>query len=196
MNKKIFNLTFNVEKYYDTNDKNATLQKEDVQLKLQGIRIAAHHWNGGRERSSEIVKQITKRDIDWTTVKTMYRFPNLSLSRDRLSLLKDKYGSRVIRDASNKTVEKLISSDMYYGGTWTVKKFNEMKLPELRKTMTAEAYVYLKGTLEHLQDEWYIHGPDRYNSWNASDEFEESPLSYFTNNSGVHWRSHEDTQGA
>jgi hypothetical protein len=204
MNKKIFNLTFNIEKYYDTDDKNVKLQKEDIQLQSKGIRIGDHHWNGGKERSSDIVKQITKRNIDWTTVKTMYRFPNLSLSRDKLSLLKDKYGSRVVRDQSkadvsiisNKTIEKIISSDMYYGGTWTVKQFTKVKMPELRNTMTAEAYVYLESMLVHLYDDWYIHGPDRYNSWNASDEFEESSLVYFTDNNKICWRSQEDSKGA
>ena len=204
MNKKIFNLTFNIEKYYDTDNKNVRLQKEDVQLQSKGIRIGKHHWNGGKERSSGILKQVTKRDIDWTTVKTMYRFPNLSLSRDKLSLLKDKYGSRVVRDQSNadisiisnKTIEKLISAYMYYGGTWSVEQFTKVKMPELRKVMSAEAYVYLQSKLENLQLDWYIHGPDRYNSWNASDEFQESSLVYFTDNNKICWRSQEDSQGA
>lgn len=203
MNKKIFNLTFNVEKYYDTTDKSAVIQKDDIQFKSKGIYIAQHHWNGGKERSSDIINQITQRDIDWTNVKTMYRFPNLSLSRDKLSLLKDKYGSKVVRDQakadvciiSNKTVEKLISADMYYGGTWTVKQFIEKKMPELRNVMTAEAYIHLQGMLDHLQDDWYIHGPDRYNSWDASDEFNESPLLYFTDNDDICWRSNESMQG-
>lgn len=205
MDKQIYNLTFNIEKYHETNDKNCVLQKDDITLKIKGIRIGDHHWNGGKERSSAIVEDITKRDIDWTNIKTIYRFPNLSLSRDKLSLLKDKYGTKVIRDQdkadvcviSNKTIEKLISSDMYYGGTWTVKQFIEKKMPQLRATMTAEAYIYLTGKLEHLQDDWYIHGPDRYNSWNATDEFNKSTLVYFTDDlNGVCWRSDEDGKGA
>jgi len=200
MNKKIFNLSFNVEKYYETNDKNARLQKEDIQFKIKGIHIGAHHWRGGQERSAEIIKQITKRDLDWTNIKTMYRYPNLSLSRDKLALLKDKYGSKVVRDQakadvciiSNKTIEKLISSDMYYGGTWTVKTFIDKKMPQLRTAMTAEAYVYLNGMMQHLDDDWYIHGPDRYSAWNTSDEFSESPLSYFTDDKRkTCWRGDE-----
>ena len=201
MDKKIFNLTFDVEKYYQTIDKNSVLQKDDIKFQLKGLRIGNHHWNGGKERSSDIIKEITKRNVDWTNVKTMYRFPNLSLSRDKLSLLKDKYGTKVIRDQnkadvciiSNKTIEKLISSNMYYGATWTIKQFNEKKMPQLKNIMTAEAYEYLEDALEHLQDDWYIHGPDRYNSWNATDQFKKSPLMYFTDDlNGTCWRSEED----
>jgi hypothetical protein len=135
----------------------------------------------------------------------MYRYPNLSLSRDKLSILKDKYGTKVVRNPnkadvcviSNKTIEKIISSDMYYGGTWTVKNFIKIKLPELRKVMTAEAYISIAGKLEHIRDEDVIFGGDRYNSWNNSTAFENSVLTYFTTDrSGDYWRSNEDSQGA
>lgn len=203
--QKIFDLNFNVTRYYDTQNKHSRLQKEDISFSSRGEFIGEHHWNGGKEKSTEILEEITKRDLDWSNIKTMYRYPDLSLSRDKVSFIKDKYNTRVIRDKdsadiciiSNKTIEKLIHSDLYYGGVWTVKTFNEMKMPQLANVMTAEAHASLADTLSNLQDDWMIFGADRYNSWNNSDEFHESPLTYFTENvNGYTWRSDTNHSGA
>ena len=204
--QKIFDLIFDVERYYETQNKHSRLQKEDISLKKRGEYIGEHHWNGGKDRSADIIKDITEIGLDWTKIKTMYRYPNLSLSRDKLSLIKEKYGTRVVRDKdsadvcviSSKTIEKLISADMYYGGLWTVKTFNEKKMPQLKDVFTAEAYAYLNSFLINLHDDDIIFGADRYNSWNASDKFNESPLSYFTESSTSKdcWRSDTDHNGA
>ena len=59
-------------------------------------------------------------------------------------------------DGGSLNIQKLISSDMYYGGTWTVKTFIDKKMPELKATMTNEAYEYLNGMVSCLQDNWMI----------------------------------------
>jgi hypothetical protein len=203
--QKIYDLNFNVSRYYDTQNKHSRLQKEDISFSSRGEFIGEHHWNGGKEESEVLLEDLTKRNLDWSKIKTMYRYPNLSLSRDKVSLIKDKYGARVIRDKdsadiciiSNKTIEKLIHSDLYYGGVWTVKTFNEKKMPELANVMTAEAYTSLADILSHLPDGAMIFGGDRYNSWNNSDEFMECPLTYFTENTnGYTWRSDTNHSGA
>ena len=202
--KKIFDLSFKVEQYYDTNNKYCRIQKEDINFNKRGEFLGPHHWNGGKDKSKDIVESLTKRDLDWTNIETMYRYPNLSLSRDKLSLIKEKYGTRVVRDKdsadvcviSYKTIEKLISSDMYYGGLWKVSTFIEKKMPQLENVLTTEAYTYLNSLLVHLKPDDLIFGADRYNSWNASDSFEESPLSYFTKSGDDCWRSNNDENGA
>ena len=153
--RKIFDIIFDVPKYYETKNKHARIQKEDIKFNKRGEFIGEHHWNGGKDRSKTLIENITKRDLDWSNIKTMYRYPNLSLSRDKLSLIKEKYGTRVVRDKdsadicviSSKTIEKMISSDLYYGGVWTVKTFNEKKMPQLKDVFTAEAYAYLNSFL-------------------------------------------------
>ena len=59
--------------------------------------------------------------------------------------------------------------------------------------MTEEAYELLEGMLSHLHDDSYIFGGDRYNSWNNSDAFEKSTLTYFTNGK---WRDDSGHNGA
>ena len=44
-------------------------------------------------------------NIDWNTISTVYRHPKITLSRDKLSCLKDKYNIKVIRDKSKADLE-------------------------------------------------------------------------------------------
>jgi len=190
-----------IDQYYDTKNKDQRVEKKDIVIEKKGIFISKHQWQGSMDSSIKILNTLVKDKMDWTKVKTLYRYPNLSLSRDKVSLLKDKYGTKITRDRdnadvhviSNKTIEKLISSDMYYGNLWTIKTFKDVKLPELKKVMTEEAYEHVEGTLSHLHEDSYIFGGDRYNSWNNSDAFDKCPLTYFTNGD---WRNHSDGQGA
>jgi len=188
MNRSIFELNFNLNEYYKTSNPNIKLEKEDIEFNKRGVHIADHTWNGSLDNAAKIVKEIVKDNLDWTTIKTMYRYPDLSLSRDKLSLMKEKYGTRIVRDRdkadvcviSEKGVHKLISSDMYYGSTWDVKTFIDKKLPELSYVLSDEAYSYLADILSNLQDDWLIFCGNRYHSWNCSDAFEKSNLTYFT----------------
>ncbi len=153
---KLFIINMDVARYYNTSNKHVRIQKEDVEFKSKGEYIGEHHWQAGKTRSAEIVDSLTKRDIDWSTHLTMYRYPNLSLSRDKLSLMKEKYGTRVVRDRdsadvnviSEKTIEKLISANLYYGSMWSVKTFINKKLPQLSAVLTTEAYEYLNKNYE------------------------------------------------
>jgi hypothetical protein len=47
----------------------------------------------------------TNKDVDWSTISTLYRHPNIVLSRDKLSCLKDKYNIKIIRDKSKADLE-------------------------------------------------------------------------------------------
>ena len=66
----------------------------------------------------ETFEKLVRTDLDWTKVKTLYRYPYLDLSRDKLGMIKDKYGTKIIRDPekadvrviSNKFLHKLIST--------------------------------------------------------------------------------------
>ena len=198
---RLFIINMNVAKYYDTTSKHVRIKKDDIEFKKKGVYLGEHHWRADKTRSAEIVDKLTKKDIDWSTHLTMYRFPNLSLSRDKLSLMKEKYGTRVIRDKdsadvnviSEKTVEKLMSSDLYYGSIWTVKDFINKKLPELVPALTTEAHEYLESLITNLGPDDMIFGGDRYNSWNNSDAFKDSALCYFTDGD---WPTGHSSSGA
>ncbi len=201
---KLYIINMDVDRYYSTSNKHVRIQKEDIEFKIKGEYIGEHHWQAGKTRAGEIVDSLTKRDIDWSTHLTMYRYSNLSLSRDKLSLMKEKYGTRVVRDRdsadvnviSEKTIEKLISNDLYYGSMWNVETFINKKLPQLSAVLTTEAHEYLKGLVGHLKPGDMIYGGDRYNSWNTSDEFQESPLKYFTESDANNWMSERVNNGA
>lgn len=201
---KLFIINMDVARYYSTTNKHVRIQKEDIEFKSKGIYMGEHHWQAGKTRAGEVLSKIVQRDIDWSTHLTMYRYSNLSLSRDKLSLMKEKYGTRVVRDRdsadvnviSEKTIEKIISADLYYGSMWSVKTFINKKLPQLSTVLTTEAHEYLEGLVVHLKPDDMIYGGDRYNSWNTSDEFQESPLKYFTESDKDTWMSERTSNGA
>lgn len=201
---KLFIINMDVARYYSTTNKHVRIQKEDIEFKSKGIYMGEHHWQAGKTRAGEVLSKIVQRDIDWSTHLTMYRYSNLSLSRDKLSLMKEKYGTRVVRDRdsadvnviSEKTIEKIISADLYYGSMWSVKTFINKKLLQLSTVLTTEAHEYLEGLVVHLKPDDMIYGGDRYNSWNTSDEFQESPLKYFTESDKDTWMSERTSNGA
>jgi len=55
--------------------------------------------------TNEEIAASVNNDVDWTTISTVYRHPKITLSRDKLSCLKDKYNIKVIRDKSKADLE-------------------------------------------------------------------------------------------
>ena len=95
MNKNIYELSFDIDQYYETENKDMLVEKKDMKFNMKGIYIGKHTWHRDSSESDQILETLVKDKIDWTTVKTLYRYPHLSLSRDKVSLLKDKYCTTV-----------------------------------------------------------------------------------------------------
>lgn len=94
--------------------------------------LSAKHWeikkamfisegyNNYHDKLKGIASQlnITQQDVDWNKINFIYRHPGITLSRDKLSYLKDKYNISVIRDktkadleiVSEKTFTKFVTS--------------------------------------------------------------------------------------
>lgn len=58
-----------------------------------------------------LLTQAGATQVDFTKSKSMFRYPNLALSRDRVSILKDKYGTKVVRDKDK--ADLWVISDKY-----------------------------------------------------------------------------------
>ena len=187
MNKKVHTIEIELDDYYDMKDEQMKVKKNDVHLKLYGYYISKCKW-GSSNGSKEVLESLVKTNIDWTTINKLYRFPHLSLSRDKLTTLKDKYNVKVVRDMnaadvcviSDRTIEKLTTSN-YYGNIFTkekfIKKFND---PKFEDCFTENAFNYILSYFDKLEDDEYIYVNDRFQDWNSSDAFQKSALTYFT----------------
>ena len=59
----------------------------------------------------KILKLASNKQVDFNKSKSIYRFSNLTLSRDRVAILKDKYGTKVVRDKNK--ADLWVISDKY-----------------------------------------------------------------------------------
>ena len=185
-NKKIYRLNINVTDYHDTNDVNVLIQKKDISLKEIGTFAGMYEYSYENKISKELIKGAVKKSIDWNNIKTIYRFENLTLSRDKLSLLKDKYNIKIIRDQSiadvsiisEKTIEKLlcIEGGGYYCSNWTLEAFKNKIKFKLKDAMTLEAYDHLIDLAALCPDNSIIQGLGSFSTWNTSDSFKKSKL--------------------
>jgi hypothetical protein len=184
-NKKIYRLNISVTDYHNTNDANVLIQKKDISLKEIGIYAGMHEYDYENNILKKIVKETVKKNIDWNNIKTIYRSENLTLSRDKLSLLKSKYNIKIIRDQSiadvsiisEKTIEKLFYNNGggYYCSNWTLETFKN-HIKKLEHMMTSEAYDHLINLTSLCPDGSIIQGIGSFSNWNTSDSFRKSKL--------------------
>jgi len=59
----------------------------------------------------DILEVASNKQVDFNKSKSIYRFPHLALSRDRVAILKDKYGTKVLRDRDK--ADLWVISDKY-----------------------------------------------------------------------------------
>jgi len=189
MNKKIHTLNIELDDYYATKDVNIQIKKTDISINLFGYYISEYNWNYNQKNSNQdLIDSLVTRDIDWKTINKLYRFPHLSLSRDKLTTLKNKYDVKVVRDMeaadvcviSEKTIMKLTQQN-YYGHLFTktefIKKLND---PRFVNCFTEESFDFIKCYFDNMDDDEYIYMNDRFQSWELSDTFLKCPLLYFT----------------
>ena len=76
----------------------------------------SNNYNEGRYAS---IKALDIKSIDKSALKDakIYRFPKLSLPRDKMELVNNKYGSKIIRDRDK--ADLAVVSDKYLGSLYT-----------------------------------------------------------------------------
>jgi|TARA_R110000744_G_scaffold195378_1_gene314391 hypothetical protein len=184
--KKIWKLDLELYQYYKTTDPNAKLSKSDLSFELFGYYLDKNdedlHYN---RRNKDILNELTTRDIDWEKINTIYRYPHLALSRDKMIALKDKYNIKVIRDSSKadisvvseKTFENLILHN-HYGKTYTKQLFLNKMEQGFRNLLNPDAIIAMEDCLDMMNDDDYVYMNSSYGSWNNSSQFMKSPLEY------------------
>jgi len=104
----------------------------------------------------DILKTASKKQLDFNKSRSLYRFPNLTLSRDRVAILKDKYGIKVVRDKdkahlwviSDKYLESL--TKYRYGITLYPADRFFTELESRKSQFTDDVFVSLMGQKESL----------------------------------------------
>ena len=81
----------------------STYSLENIKFS-KGLYINREGWHIEFKQMASFMP-LTTNKLDWSTISTMYRHPNITLSRDKLSCLKDKYNIKVIRDKTKADVE-------------------------------------------------------------------------------------------
>jgi hypothetical protein len=113
--KNIYSLSMNAHQYVDETDPSKIMiTKDNFKIELLGRYIQA--TNGYYDTPEVLDNLVTINSIDLSKINTIYRLPNLALSRDKLNNVKEKYNIKVIRDMhmadliviSNKTTEKIM----------------------------------------------------------------------------------------
>ena len=113
--KNIYSLSMNAYLYADETDPSKIMiTKDNFKIELLGRYIQATH--GYYDTPEVLDNLVTINSIDLSKINTIYRLPNLALSRDKLNNVKEKYNIKVIRDMhmadliviSNKTTEKIM----------------------------------------------------------------------------------------
>jgi len=130
--KNIYSLSMNAYLYADETDPSKIMiTKDNFKIELLGRYIQT--TNGYYDTPEILDNLVTTNSIDLSKINTIYRLPNLALSRDKLNNVKEKYNIKVIRDMhmadliviSNKTTEKIMERKW----NWTLlTKFQFKKL--------------------------------------------------------------------
>ena len=127
--------------------------KNEVNYDLQGVECL--YINPDSENYTEDLSIISDKvlDIKSTDIqdKLLYRYPDLTLPRSKVDLLKDKYNVKVIRDetkADYKIISKKYINNMFYGGWQSVytKKAINHYVTDLNEHLDSQA----KASLENF----------------------------------------------
>lgn len=98
----------------ETEPSKLLIGKDNFAIQLLGKFIQS--TKGYYEIPDVLNKLVTPDTVDLSKINTIYRLPNLALSRDKLNNVKEKYNIKVIRDVhkadliiiSNKTIDKIM----------------------------------------------------------------------------------------
>ena len=135
----------------------------------------------------DILDKLTTPDtVDLNKINTIYRLPNLALSRDKLNNVKEKYNIKVIRDVhaadliviSNKTVDKIMER-MWNRYIFTKAEFKEI-FSLYKSVFHKEVQIEIDEFLTNvMQDEDIVSSYTSSYYHNASKAFEKSEVNKF-----------------
>jgi len=108
--------------YLDNGDKNPSLSDNHFSFKKTGIFAYNGDWNTQQVETENVIKKVLNNKFDKNyfinNVNSLYRLPNLTLSRDKVANFKDECNFKVTRDRNKadicvigkKTISKLTDS--------------------------------------------------------------------------------------
>ena len=102
--RKIFKINFRIEHNYDLRSGDFKVERKDISGDYIGTYVCKGNWRVNQIIGQRMLDKHTTKSIDWAKINFMYRFGHLSLSRDKLSILKDKYDIKQIRNKENADV--------------------------------------------------------------------------------------------
>lgn len=113
------------------------IQESSINIKKDGIFLGhTSNWRITRDDLKTLNINIKPQDIDLTD-KKIYRYPNLTLPRQKVDLLKEKHNMKVVRNPdnadyhviSNKFIDKLVNIDWanHYNFSDIFNYFKELK---------------------------------------------------------------------
>ena len=142
--KKIYNVKIDGNKY-----RNNQLRSEAFEISENTERIYVGSQKADINLNLNIVKDFDLQD------KTLYRYPKLSLPRDKVSLLKEKYNVKISRSIDNADLcvisEKYLTSLSHYNYSLNMpfkEFFNFLKHIIENNLITSAAYEKLKSHVE------------------------------------------------
>jgi hypothetical protein len=150
--------------------------KSEVNYDLQGVEcLYVNPASGNHKEDLSVISDkalnITGADIQ---DKLLYRYPDLTLPRSKVDLLKDKYNVKIIRDrtkADYKIISKKYINNMFHGGWQSVytKKAINHYVTDLNEHLDSQAKASLENFLNKISEDSYFHISINYN-W--SDNFD------------------------
>ena len=157
--KKLINLKI---RYID--DKNESIGVDDILDKsLLGYYAGNGHYN--RDKNIELLNSLddTKFDKDYfnNNISTLYRLPNLTLSRDKLANFKEECDFKIVRDKEKadicvigeKTIEKMM--EMTYKSSYDFKEWKNYIDRTLKYTnLTKDDQSTILDFVKSIEDEY------------------------------------------
>jgi len=180
--KNIYSLSMNAYLYADETDPSKIMiTKDNFKIELLGRYIQATH--GYYDTPEVLDNLVTINSIDLSKINTIYRLPNLALSRDKLNNVKEKYNIKVIRDMhmadliviSNKTTEKIMERKW----NWTLLTKSQFK--KLFNSYTGAVHLEVQAEIDEflttkMKDEDMICTYSNNYYHNQSNMFDKSEL--------------------
>lgn len=149
----------------DVGNNGQLIDIENIDIVKKGRYIGTSTWGDVAEFGS---CKLNVQELDKSKLSSakIYRFPNLSLPREKVNIINDKYGSRVIRDRNKADIaiisEKYLSSikNMTYNSPNYPSKdavsnlllCNSAMYPEMNEVFTSEAIDTILSFLEKVNN--------------------------------------------
>lgn len=177
--KKIYNVKIDGNKY-----RNNQLRSEAFEISENTERVYVGSQKQNLNLNLNIVKDFDLQD------KTLYRYPKLSLPRDKVSLLKEKYNVKISRNSNNADLcvisEKYLASLTKYNYSlhMTFREFfNFLKHLIENNLITSAAYDLLKSHVEVMDKDSVVLINTRY----YLEFFEKNNLTQFFQNAPYYY---------